>query len=78
MSRYKDKIREARKWALVEAGYSDDLTPEEKSVALEKADELVEEFKNEMRLVEEEEDYTYQKFDRRCDRHCRRNFDDAA
>lgn len=74
MSRYKDSVREARKWALVESGYRDDLSSEEKSAALQKAEELVEEFKNEMRLVEEEEENTYQKFDRRF----RRNFDDAA
>lgn len=59
MSRYRDQLREGRKWALVEAGYSEDLTPELKQIALEKADELFDEFKQELIDIESEEEEDY-------------------
>ena len=55
MSKYRDQIRDARKWSLIEAGYSEDLTPELKRIAKEKADELFEEAKAEIAEIEAEE-----------------------
>lgn len=78
MSRYRDQMREGRKWALVEAGYSEDLTAELKAIALEKADVLFEEFKQELLDIEQEEEDGYSKYDRKNDRKLRRNMDDAA
>jgi hypothetical protein len=74
MSRYKNQIRDARKWALIEAGYNDDMTAEEKKVCLARVDELMDEVHSEMRLVEEDEENTYARYDRKY----RRNMDDAA
>lgn len=74
MSRYRDQIRDARKWALIEAGYSDSMTAEEKKVCLARVDELMDEVHSEMRLVEEDEENTYARYDRKY----RRNMDDAA
>jgi|694.fasta_scaffold06007_11 hypothetical protein len=74
MSRYRDQIRDARKWALNEAGYRDDMTAEEKKICMARVDELMEEVQNEMRLVEEYEDDVYARNDRKY----RRNMDDAA
>ena len=74
MSRYRDQLREGRKWALVEAGYSEDLTAELRAIALEKADALFEDFKNELLEIEQEEEEDYGKYERRY----RRNMDDAA
>lgn len=74
MSRYRDQLREGRKWALVEAGYSEDLTSELKAIALEKADVLFDEFKKELEEIEQEEEQNYDKYDRKY----RRNMDDAA
>lgn len=73
MSRYRDQIRDARKWALEEAGYRDDMTAEEKKNCMIKVEELMEEVLNEMRLVEEEEEDTYARYDRKY----RRNMDAA-
>jgi hypothetical protein len=74
MSRYRDQIRDARKWALIETGYNDNMTAEEKKICLAKVDELMEEVQTEMRLVEEDEENTYARYDRKY----RRNMDDAA
>lgn len=74
MSRYRDQLREGRKWALVEAGYSEDLSVELKQIALEKADQLFEEFKMELMEIEDEEESNYRSYERKY----RRNIDDAA
>jgi len=74
MSRYRDQMREGRKWALVEAGYREDLSAELKAIAIEKANELFEDFKNELLEIEQEEEENYGKYERRYSR----NMDDAA
>lgn len=72
--RYRDSVREARQWAMSEAGYSDDLPSDEKKKVLAKVEELMEEVENEMRFVEEYEEEVYAKHDRKY----RKNMDDAA
>lgn len=74
MSRYRDQIRDARKWAMIEAGYREDMTAEEKKICMARVEELMDEVQNEMRLVEEDEENTYARYDRKY----RRNMDDAA
>lgn len=74
MSRYRDQLREGRRWALVEAGYSEDLTAELKQIALEKADQLFEEFKMELMDIENDEESNYRSYERKY----RRNINDAA
>lgn len=71
--RYRDQLKDARKWALIEAGYSDELTPEQKAEAKKKAEELYNEAITELELIEQEEDEQYARFDRR-----NRKWDDAA
>lgn len=78
MSKYRDQLKEGRKWALVEAGYREDLTAELKAIALEKADVLFDEFKKELEEIEQEEEDGYSRYDRKCERKSRRNMDDAA
>lgn len=68
MSRYRDQLKEGRKWALVEAGYSEDLTAELKKIALEKADQLFEEFKMELMDIEEEEEDNFNHQERKFER----------
>lgn len=72
--RYRDSVREAKQWAMTEAGYRDDLPSDEKKKVLAKVEELMEEVENEMRFVEYEEEEVYAKHDRKY----RRNMDDAA
>lgn len=71
--RYRDQLKDARKWALIESGYSEELTPEQKAEAKKKAEELYNEAVAEFELIEQEEDEQYARFDRRS-----RNWDDAA
>ena len=40
--RYKDQLKDARKWAYIEAGYNEELPSAEKVAAKKKADELFE------------------------------------
>ena len=68
MSRYRDQIRDARKWAMIEAGYREDMTAEEKKICMTKVEELMDEVQNEMRLVEEDEENTYARYDRKYQR----------
>ena len=41
--RYRDQIKEARKWSYIEAGYTEELSAEDKQIALERANQLFEE-----------------------------------
>jgi hypothetical protein len=70
--RYRDQLKEARNWALVESGYKDDLPANEKLEAKKKADELFAEVVAELELIEQEEEENYARYDRR------RKYDDAA
>lgn len=72
--RYRDQIKEARKWSYTEAGFSEELSPELKQKALEKADQLFEEAKREIEEIEAEEEENYARHDRKY----KRNFDRAA
>jgi hypothetical protein len=72
--RYRDQIKEARKWSYVEAGFSEELSAEDRLKALEKADQLFEEAKKEIEEIEAEEEENYARHDRKYKRH----FDNAA
>ena len=72
--RYRDQIREARKWSYIEAGFSEELSPELKQIALEKAEQLFEEAKREIEEIEAEEEENFARYDRKYKRH----FDNAA
>jgi hypothetical protein len=71
--RYKDQLKDARKWAYIEAGYNEELSADEKLAAKNKADELFEEAAAELQLIEEEEENNYNKYERRY----KRGFDAA-
>lgn len=51
--------REAKREALRQAGYSDDLPADEKKKALEVADKIFQEYLEECAAIEEEEDEVY-------------------
>ena len=70
--RYRDQLKDARNWALIEAGYNDSLPTEQKLEAKKKADALFEEAVAELELIEQEEEENYTRYERR------RKYDDAA
>lgn len=76
--RYRDQLREARKWSYVEAGFSEELPPEERKLALERANKLYEEAVRELEEIEEEEEENYSRFDRKYEKNCKRRWNDAA
>lgn len=76
--RYRDQLREARKWSYLEAGFSEELPPEEKQEALERANALYEEAVKELEEIEAEEEENYSKFDKKFERNQKRRWNDAA
>lgn len=54
--RYRNQLKEIRKWSLEEAGYRDDLPPDEKKIAKDNADRLYEEALLELEELESDED----------------------
>lgn len=69
----RDAEREARKEALRQAGYRDDLPQNEKIAALKLADEIFQEYLDECAEIEAEEEEVY----RMSEIKCRRNRDAA-
>lgn len=67
--------KEAKKEALRQAGYSEDLSQEEKITALKIADEIFQEYLDECAAIEEEEDEFYRMSDIR---HFRKSKREAA
>lgn len=76
--RYRDQLREARKWSYLEAGFSEDLPADERQAALERANALYEEAVKELEDLEAEEDENYNKFDRKFEKNQKRRWNDAA
>ena len=70
--RYRDQLREARRWSYLEAGFSEDLPPAERQEALERANALYEEAVRELEDIEAEEEENYSRFDRRFEKNQRR------
>jgi len=75
--RYRDQIKEARKWSYVEAGFSEELPPDERQVALERANALYEEAVKELEELEAEEDESYSKYERKYIK-TKKRWDNAA
>jgi acyl-CoA reductase-like NAD-dependent aldehyde dehydrogenase len=75
--RYRDQIKEARKWSYVEAGFSEELPPDERQAALERANALYEEAVNELEELEAEEDESYNKYERKYIK-TKKRWDNAA
>lgn len=76
--RYRDQLKEARRWSYLEAGYSDELPPEERKIALEKANRLYEEAVAEIEEIEAEEEENYSKYDKKFEKNQKRRWDEAA
>lgn len=72
--RYRDQIREARKWSYIEAGFSEELPADEKQIALERANQLFEEAVREIEEIEAEEEESYIRHERKYKKH----WDNAA
>jgi hypothetical protein len=72
--RYRDQLKEARRWSYIEAGFSEDLPADERDAALERANELYEEAVRELEEIEAEEEETYGKYDTKY----KRKWDNAA
>lgn len=70
--RYRDQLKEARKWSYSEAGFSEDLPPEERQKALERANALYEEAARELEEIEAEEEESYSRFDRKFEKNQKR------
>jgi hypothetical protein len=71
--RYRDQIKEARKWSYIEAGYTEE-SAEDKQIALERANQLFEEAVRELEEIEAEEEENYIRHDRKYKKH----WDNAA
>lgn len=54
--RYRNQLKDIRKWSLEEAGYNENLPADEKRLAKEKADKLYEDAVAELEELESEED----------------------
>lgn len=76
--RYRDQLKEARRWSYLEAGYSDELPPEERKIALEKANRLYEEAVAEIEEIEAEEEENYSRYDKKFEKNQKRRWDEAA
>jgi hypothetical protein len=72
--RYREQIREARKWSYIEAGFSEELSSDEKQIALERANHLFEEAVREIEEIEAEEEENYIRHERKYKKH----WDNAA
>jgi hypothetical protein len=71
--RYKDQLRDAMKWAKIEAGYDESLPDEEKYEKMTLVQDLYDEAKREIEEIEEEEEYNYKRYETKY----RRNWDAA-
>lgn len=74
--RYRDQLKEARRWSYLEAGFSEELPAEERQEALERANALYEEAVRELEEIEAEEEESYSRFDRKFEKKQKRR--DAA
>lgn len=74
--RYRDQLKEARRWSYLEAGFSEELPAEERQEALERANALYEEAVRELEEIEAEEEENYSRFDRKFEKNQKRK--DAA
>ena len=74
--RYRDQLKEIRKWSYLEAGFSEDLPPQERQEALERAFALYEDAVKELEEIEAEEEESYSRFDKKFEKNQKRR--DAA
>ena len=72
--RYRDQLKEARRWSYIEAGFSEDLPADERDAALERANQLFEEAVREIEEIEAEEEENYIRHERKYKKH----WDNAA
>lgn len=72
--RYRDQLKEARRWSYIEAGFSEDLPADERDAALERANQLFEEAVREIEEIEAEEEENYVRHERKYKKH----WDNAA
>jgi hypothetical protein len=72
--KYRNQLKDIRKWSLEEAGYNDDLSAEDKIAAKKLAEKLYQEALEELEELEAEEDDMIFKHEIKY----KRNWDSAA